>query len=484
MEYVQNVEADIFCLRHQSNSECVGEEMMLLTEWRDIQRGTEMECVRSVEADIFHLRGRLIEVSPNNLEVVISHNLVNMDPAKVARVSEWPTLMNRKEVQSFLGFVNFYQRFIEGFLHIARPLFDLTKANSVFKWSDKEKLAFNTIRNRITSAPILTLPDNSRPYRVEADSSDFTTRAVLSQQNLEDDKWHPVAFLSKSLSPVERNYEIHNKEMLAIVRALEEWRHFSEGAEHQFEIWMDHKNLEYFMSAKKLNWRQARWLLLLARFDFLLHHHPGKTMGKSDMLSQRSDHGSGSDDNQNLTLLTPGLFAVRALEGVQVIGEEKDILKEIRHRMEAKDQEEVVVKAVKELKRSLTKSVKSSEWSIENGLLYYRGKIYVPASELHCWILILCHDSKLAGHPRRWKTLELVSRNYWWPQMSRYIGKYVSTCDMCLQTKSTYQIPTRQLHPLPVLDAPWDTISIDFIVELPESNKKDTIMVVVNSVTK
>ena len=110
--------------------------------------------------------------------------------------------------------------------------------------------------------------------------------------------------------------------MLAIVRALEEWRHFLEEAEHQVEIWTDHKNLEYFMSAKKLNWRQARWSLLLARFNFLLHHRPGKTMGKSDALSQRSDHGSGSDDNQNLTLLTLGLFAVRALEGLQVVGKE------------------------------------------------------------------------------------------------------------------------------------------------------------------
>jgi RNase H-like domain found in reverse transcriptase len=101
---------------------------------------------------------------------------------------------------------------------------------------------------------------------------DFATGAVLSQQSTEDNKWHPIAFLSKSLSLVKWNYEIHNKEMLAIVRALEEWRHFIEGAEHQAEIWMDHKNLEYFMTAKKLNQRQACWSLLLARFDFLMHH--------------------------------------------------------------------------------------------------------------------------------------------------------------------------------------------------------------------
>ena len=118
-------------------------------------------------------------------------------------------------------------------------------------------MAFDTLKAQITSTPILTLPDNSRLYCIEADSSDFATRAVLSQQNLEDNKWHPVAFLSKLLSPVKWNYEIHDKEMLAIVRALEEWRHFLEGIKHQFEIWTDHKNLEYFMMAKKLNRRQA-----------------------------------------------------------------------------------------------------------------------------------------------------------------------------------------------------------------------------------
>ena len=207
-------------------------------------------------------------------------------------------------------------------------------------------------------------------------------------------------------------------------------------------------------------------------------------MGKSDTLSRRSDHGTGMRDNQDLTLLTPGLFAMRALEGLQVVGEEKDILKEIRCRMDVEDQDEVVVKAVKELKKSPAKSVRTSKWSMENCLLYYRGKIYIPGADLHRWILALCHDSKLAGHPRRWKTLELVLWNYWWPQMSRYIGKYVSTCDMCLHTKSIRQLPTGELHPLPILNGPWDTISVDFITELPESNGKDAIMVVVDSMTK
>ena len=166
-------------------------------------------------------------------------------------------------MQSFLGFTNFYRRFIQGFSHLARPLFNLTRKDTDWRWGAEDQSAFNSLKERITTAPILTLPDNSRPFRIEADSSDFATGAVLSQQSKEDNKWHPVAFISKSLSPVEQNYEIHDKEMLAIMRALEEWRHLVEGAEHRCEIWTDHKNLQYFMTAKKLNRRQARWSLLL-----------------------------------------------------------------------------------------------------------------------------------------------------------------------------------------------------------------------------
>ena len=217
--------------------------------------------------------------------MIISQDSVKMDPVKVAGVMEWPIPSNRKEVQSFLGFTNFYRRFIQGFSHLARPLFDLTRKDTDWRWGAEEQSAFNSLKERITMAPILALPDNSRPFRIEADSSDFATGAVLSQQSPEDNKWHPVAFLSKSLSPVERNYEIHDKEMLAIVRALEEWRHFVEGAEHRCEIWTDHKNLQYFMTAEKLNRRQARWSLLLAQFDFIMHRRPGKSMGKTDALS-------------------------------------------------------------------------------------------------------------------------------------------------------------------------------------------------------
>ena len=238
------------------------------------------------------------------------------------------------------------------------------------------------------------------------------------------------------------------------------------------------------MTAKKLNWRQAHWSLLPAQYDFVMHHRPSRTMGKSNALSQRLNHSSGSKDNDNMVLLTPDFFAIWALEGLEAWGEEKDILKEIWCKTQSGSKEEAVVKAIKGLMKSSAKSVKSSEWSSDNGILYHREKIYFPNSNLHHCISALCHDSKLADHARRWKTLEPVSQNYWWPQISRYIGRYVFTCHMCLHIKASHQPPVRELNPLPIPNAPWDTISVDFIVKLPESEGKDAVMVVVNSITK
>ena len=196
-------------------------------------------------------------------------------------------------------------------------------------WSRKEQAAFEDLKTAVTTALVLVSLQESDPFWIEADSLDFATGAVLSQQSMTDRKWHPVTFYSKSLSSVEQNYEIHDKEMLAIIRALEEWRHFLEGVTHLVEIWTDHKNLEYFMTAKKLNCRQARWSLHLARFDFLLYHCPEYTMGKLDALSRRADHGNGASDNENVVLLQPEFLAVRVLEGVELMGMEQKILSDI-----------------------------------------------------------------------------------------------------------------------------------------------------------
>jgi len=148
----------------------------------------------------------------------------------------------------------------------------------------------------VTTTPVLAWPQDLELFRIEANSLDFASRAVLSQRLPGKEKWYPVAFYSKSLSLVEQNYEIHDKEILAIIYALEEWRHFLERAQHPVEIWTDHKNLEYFITAKKLNHRQARWSLYLA-------HCPECSIEKPDTLLQRLDHGKGASDNEDVVLL-------------------------------------------------------------------------------------------------------------------------------------------------------------------------------------
>jgi len=181
----------------------------------------------------------------------------------------------------------------------------LTRKDVKWQWGQEQQQTFNKLKGIFTMRPVLASPDLDKEFRVEADALNYAIGGVLSMK-CSDELWRPVAFISKSLSNTERNYEIHNKEMLAVVRCLEMWRHFLEGTVVKFEIWTDHKNLEYFMKAQKLNRRQARWALYLSKFDFTLKHVPGSKMGKADSLSKRLDWEVGVErDNENETLVKP-----------------------------------------------------------------------------------------------------------------------------------------------------------------------------------
>jgi len=181
----------------------------------------------------------------------------------------------------------------------------LTRKDVKWQWGQEQQQAFNKLKGIFTMRSVLASPDLDKEFRVEADASNYAIGGVLSMK-CSDELWRPVALISKSLSNTERNYEIHNKEMLAVVRCLEMWRHFLEGTVVKFEIWTNHKNLEYFMKAQKLNRRQARWALYLSKFDFTLKHVLGSKMGKADSLSKRLDWEVGVErDNENETLVKP-----------------------------------------------------------------------------------------------------------------------------------------------------------------------------------
>ena len=188
------------------------------------------------------------------LGVVIGPEGIKMEKEKVKGVLEWPTPKCVKDVQKFLGLANYYRRFIEGFARVARPLHDMVKKDKRWEWTERQEEAFKELKKRFTEEPVLAAPDIDKKMRMEVDALDYATGGVLLME-CEDGLWRSVTFLSKSLNETERNYEIHDKEILAIIRGLEAQRHLLERAQYKFKIWTDHKNLEYFMKAQKLNRR-------------------------------------------------------------------------------------------------------------------------------------------------------------------------------------------------------------------------------------
>ena len=199
------------------------------------------------------------------------------------------------------------QTTIEGlsknFAWVVRPINILTRKDIKWKWKKEQQQAFDELKRIFMTRPVLVALDLDKEFRVKADTSNYATRGVLSVKS-SNRMQRPVVFILKSLSDMERNYEIHNKEMLVVIRCLEVWRHFLEGTTTKFKVWTDHKNLEYFIKAQKLNRRQARWALYLSRFDFMLKYILESKMKKANSLSRRLDWEVRVErDNKNETLV-------------------------------------------------------------------------------------------------------------------------------------------------------------------------------------
>ena len=225
-----------------------------------------VEIIRRLEENDLYVKPEKYKWKVREVEflgVVIGPEGIKMEKKKVKGVLKWSTLKCIKDVLKFLRLANYYHQFIEGFATVARLLHDLVKKDRKWDWIERQEVAFKELKEQFTKEPVLAAPNIDKKMRMEVDASDYVMEGVLSME-CKDGLWRLVAFLSKSLNETERNYKIHDKEILAIIRELEVWRHLLEGAQYKFEIWTDHKNLEYFMKAQKLNWRQARWMLYLS----------------------------------------------------------------------------------------------------------------------------------------------------------------------------------------------------------------------------
>ncbi|WAR57332.1 hypothetical protein PtB15_8B379 [Puccinia triticina] len=380
------------------------------------------------------------------LGLLIACNRIRMDPAKVKAVTDWPAPRNVTELQRFIGFSNFYRRFIDHFSGKTRPLHDLTKAKTRFVWVDKCNSAFECLKTAFTSAPILKIADPYKPFILECDCSDFALGAVLSQ--------------------AEKNYEIFDKELLAIVAAFKEWRQYLEGNPHRLTaiVYTNHQNLESFMTTKELSRRQARWAKTMGCFDFEIIFRPGRQATKPDALSRRPDLAPAPGEKLTFgQLLKPNNITERTFAEISEFEswfKDKSI-----DLAEAKHWFEVDVLGI-DAEHGAENELAMADW-------YRRNEI--PKSQ---------HNTKAAGHSGRSRTLALVRRSFVWNGQKKFVNQYVDGCDSCQRVKASTQWPFGTLEPLPIPAGPWTDISYDLITDLPESRSHDSILTVVDRLTK
>ncbi|KAI2642436.1 Transposon Tf2-8 polyprotein [Labeo rohita] len=374
----------------------------------------------------------------------ISAEGVQMDQGKVNAIQKWPLPNSVKELQRFLGFTNFYRQFIMDYSTITAPLTSLLRGKpKQLIWNPAAHEAFERLKTTFSTAPVLHHPDPEHPFTVEVDASSIGVGAVLSQAVGDSSVLHPCAFFSRKLSPAEQNYDIGNRELLAIKLALEEWRHWLEGATHPFTIITDHKNLQYLREARRLNPRQARWALFLTRFNFTITYRPGSKNVPADALSRQFSPEATSDPE---TIIPSEL---------------------------------IVSPIIWDLDQAIQQATLQEPAPPECP----EGKTYVPLSQRQI-LLGTAHGTPGSGHPGSSRTLSLTQSRYWWPSMHQDTIRYVQSCSVCAKSNSPRQLPTGKLVPLPIPERPWSHLGVDFITDLSESEGNTCVLVVVDRFSK
>jgi transposase InsO family protein/predicted aspartyl protease len=414
--------------------------------------------------------------------VVTAGKSVKPDPEKVKAIQEWERPTSQKAVRSFLGFANFYRDFVPQFSRIAAPLHALTKRNADFQWTAEQQAAFNTLKAAFISSPALVQWDPDRPTVVEADCSGGALGGCLSQEI--KGVIHPVAYHSASLTTEQRNYTIHDKELLAVVKCIEAWSAELLSTKEPFTVLTDHKNLEYFSGVRLLSERQQRWAELLSKFRYQLQFRPGRFAGRPDALSRRDQDTQGYQ-KQPARVMTPiriatignndGETAARPPVGsllftdrhMQLLWDEA-----LRVSPEYLIRWEAVLRGERRFPAEAMTVQQIADCTVSaHGTLMWRGVMWLPSWEpLTTAVIQRAHEAPTAGHPGRNQTFAMLRREYHWDGMAADCARYVRNCH-CYGAHASRLKRQGLLQPLPIPDRFWSQISMDFMVNLPQEDE-------------
>jgi hypothetical protein len=351
------------------------------------------------------------------------------------------------------------------------------KKDKKFEWTTECQEAFDTMKKQFMEEPVLLMPDQSKPFQIESDASKVATGTVLTQLD-SNGNWHFVAFLSKTFSETERKYEIYDRELLGIIRALKEWRHYIQGSGHTMIVYSDHKNLTYFQTAHKLNDRQARWSLYLSGFDLKLIHLPRTKMVQSDALSKWPDYGTDERVKEEDKVVLPDNLFINLLDTEL----QEQILNRKKLDLDVKNAIETLMKeGLTSLKNDL------EDWKIEEidgrKTIFFKEKNYIP-KDLELWrdIVKMYHDHETAGHPGELETYNGIRQNYWWQGLWTFVKNYVQGCGICQQFKINWSLSNPAYIAIEGANNTrlFAKCSMDLIINLPLVEGYDSILVMVD----